>query len=340
MFFRPHGRQVLLLHSYRAHQGRVRHRQVWRFPSFQAFREAAVGWEQLVGELRPRCAEWKVNWEQLRLRALDLCQQLPEGRPTRSTSGQRIRAMARELARALECGENQHLVEAELRRIQARIAGLEPWREQLLQQRASLPQQRGRFDPADPTVQSYREQLRSWGEQFWQQGDFQAALEVHARWVQDCPEAEARNRYGALLQLLGRSDEALAQYRQQPVHDATSLYHKAALLHDQPRLSEAMDCLLAAMLKDQSVVHELERLEKGGHPQPGGYWYRYGCLWSAQARQFALDIFSLMAVKSRLREIRQTGIRLRYLIRPCYLHLFKKKLGIAGSHPGAANSGG
>ena len=328
MFFRPHGRQVLLLHSYRAQQGRVRHRTVWRFASFQAFHRAVVNWEQLRSELLPRCGEWQVNWERLRLRALDLCQQLPEG-PTRTPAKGRIQTLARGLARALECRQHLHEVAAELERIRVQIASLEA--SPLVQLRSSLPQQRGSFDPADPQVRSYRNQLQHWGEQLWQQGHLQAALEVHAQWVRDCPEVEARNRYGALLQLAGRGDDALQQYRQQPLGDATCRYHQAALLHSQDRLSEAMECLLAAMLKDQRVVLELERLEKGARPQPGGYWSRYGCLWSAQARQFALSIFSLMAVKSRLREMRCQGKRPRYLIRPCYLHLFKQKLGIAGS---------
>jgi len=320
MFFRPWGRQVLLLHSYRDQEGRVRQQRLRCFNSFEEFRQAVGDWERLQAELSEHGAERRVNWEGLRRRALELCARLPEGSASRLRQG-KVRSMARGLARALEDPANHCGIEVELQRIQARIT-LDPM--PLTQARARLPQQRGSFHAGHPQVQAYRDQLLSWGEQLWRQGDLQGALEVHAQWAKDCPDSEARNRYGALLQLLGRDDEALAQYARQPALEATSRYHKVALLHARNRLSEAMDTLLEAMLREPSVVEELER--PGPHPE--GYWSRYACLWSPAAREFALRVYSLMAVKSRLREMRTRGHRPRYLIRPCYLHLFKKKLGI------------
>ena len=328
MFFRPHGRQVLLLHSYRDQQGRVRHRQLRRFPSGQ-FHQVVAGWEQLRGELTPRCSGWKVNWERLRERAQELSQRL---QPTaaRQVRPDRLQQLARGLARALEQTENHGPIEVELGQIQAqagRLASQRP-QQQLVAARARLPQQRGRFDPTDPQVQPYRQELSQRGQRLWQQGRLDEALEVYARWVQDCPDSEARNGYGALLQLAGRDQEALIQYAAQPLREAVSRYHKAALLHARNRLSESLDSLLEAMLRDPSVALELEAIERGARPQPGGYWSRYACLWSPEAQQFALRVSGLMAVKRRLLAIKNEGRRPHWLIRPHYLHLFHQKLGI------------
>lgn len=324
MFFRPWGRKVLLLHSYRDQEGRVRQLRLRCFPSVEEFRQAVGDWERLQADLSEHCADRRVDWEGLHRRALDLCARLPERSARRPAQG-KVKSMARGLARALEDPASHSEIEVELQRIQARIAR-QPT--PLTRARATLPQQRGSFHPCDPQVHTYRDHLRSWGEQLWDGGDLQAALEVHAQWVEDCPDSEARSRYGALLQLLGFDEEALAQYARQPAREATSRYHKVALLHARNRLSEALDTLLEAMLREPSIVYELERLERGVHPRPEGYWSRYACLWSPAAREFALRVYSLMAVKSRLRRMRTQGGRPRYLIRPCYLHLFKKKLGI------------
>lgn len=343
MFFRPHGRQVLLLHSFRDSLNRVRHRQLARWRSVDEFRRMVGQRGSLKTELEPRCAEWKVDWEQLQQRAELLCHKLPNP-PLPSLSPKRLRAAARVLARELDHPQVLDLIGEELERIRARLQSHtqpeQPWQALIRQERARLPQQNGRFDPSSPEVRSYRDLLRQWGSQLWRQGQLPASLELHREWVRICPEAEACHRYGALLQLAGRSQEALEQYRRVPLTEATAHYHQCALQFQAGRPDLALERLLEAMRRDQRPILELERLEKGGRPQPGSYWDTYAPLWSPESRSFALKVYSLMAVKSRLLQIRQTGKRLRHLIHPRVLFLFREKLGIAGAASESANSGG
>lgn len=333
MYLRKQGRRIYLLQSYRDGQGRVRQRRLGHFTDL-------ASWHRQRLELPLRCPELRGELDSLRDRAESMLEgQTPRSQPKSSVES--IRGLVRTLLTKLAEEDDEevfHEVAGDLQQLVARISppdaeGLRAEAEALMSQgdfeaaeanldqivvaaRAALPARRQSFDASDPKAQAYLGGLELLAEALLKQNLWQDAAVVFEERVRHTPTPLASClTYGALLQRLGRREEALEQYSALPNSEAIRHYNVASVHWQGGRADDALVHLLRGFTCDVEPAKALSRLHMDRIPGRGAvYWENYGDLWDTQGRKFILTIFAQPWVRRRLRVTREQGIRARNLV--------------------------
>lgn len=314
MFLRIHGRQILLLHSYRNGLNQVRQRCLARFQSDQGRKQ---NWERLAGEV----PQWGPELERLRPKAQELIEHLQKGEPSQQERLQQIERTARRLLRLLADPRlDQPQVESHLRALRARLredalVG-EGLRERMEQQRSRLVPCRKRFDTTETEAQDYLRCAQQLAHHLHHQGRREEALQTMALRVQNSPDLQANSEYAVWLQQGGQNQEAIRALQVLPLGDPWRNLNLAALHWQGGRFHEAFDQLSRGLVGCPYALEALQGIESGRKVWRGHqYWDKFGHLWDTPARQFLLALAAEPLAKKQLHRVLTGGARPRTLIR-------------------------
>jgi hypothetical protein len=164
----------------------------------------------------------------------------------------------------------------------------------------------------------YRQKLESQRDLHRRLAQWEQACEVQELLARAFPGPRTWADLGALLQRLGRWEEAAAQYQRLPEGQALRHYQTASLLCARGGPEESLLPLLRAMTLDRSIADALVDSHKGREAWRGGdYWSRYGQCWDDTARKYFLAIYQQSLVKMALGRAQRLGTKPRRLFREC-----------------------
>ncbi|MCW5869625.1 MAG: tetratricopeptide repeat protein [Candidatus Eremiobacteraeota bacterium] len=321
---RKRGRRVLLLHSYRDGQGRVCQARLGDFSEVEEARSCLSNpvWREDFARRFPRV---KVDWA----RVLRQAEETPENPPRRSHSRSHSRSRSRSLELRLDEAlstflrlwaqvEDAHLTQkiADVLRDRLRLAELDPTDLEALEWRTRARLEPRRSDFRDGTADVYLETLSRRAEQLKAQGRLQEACQVLEEVAQSKPTAEHQADYAAALQVLGRTEEAIAQYERMPRSSAVRYYNLASIYCRNGQMDQALGQLMSAMLRDSQVARAVKSMRAGQTPLRGQeYWQKFGDLWDPVGRWFLLGTYSQPLVRSRLTRAAENRQKPRELVK-------------------------
>jgi len=329
MFLRKRHLRYVLLHTYRDGRGRVRQRRLGHFEDRAALARQLEPerWSCWVKAFAQDYPEVKVDWERLLLQARrflassecnDKQNVQAKRRTSKDTRADQIQRLIRTLGGLLDQENDPEVLQRVAPSLQQLLSKSTPpddelgeLRQRFYQERANLPSRRC-FDPADPQVVPYLAALQLLLQALDSQGQWDECARLLAEQVRRCPSAQGYADYGAVLQLLGRSDEAMQQYQCIPGREAARHYNMVSCCFQTGAVEEALEHLLRALNRDRSVADALKRIEKGHPPDP--YWDRYGRLWSHKAKSFVQQVYRQFPVRRRLRQVGERGVQARSLL--------------------------
>lgn len=179
---------------------------------------------------------------------------------------------------------------------------------ELMLYHSRLSPRRRRFDPSDPIVRPYCETLDRVLEDLKWKGQIEACCELLKRRIECCPEPESWLEYGAILQRMGRYDEASAAYERLPNRDFRKHYNLASVSFAQGQPEEAFTRILRGLTRDPEAWTRRKDWKESK------YWRRFGDLWSQEGLRFLQSISGQTLVRFRLRTSRERGVVLRNLV--------------------------
>lgn len=305
MFLRRMGRRILILHSYRDGRGKVCQRRLGHFSD-------VAGLELELRELPQRCANIECDVSRLRARGQELLG--AEEGPRATSTEQARRALRRLLNWLAEESEVQRLG-PELAVLKARLEEVKPGEATpLARSRSSLSSRRRRFDPSDPKAQSYLQALDQLAEE---SSNPHEAARILGERVIACPDSRGLLRYGALLQKLGQHRQAMDYYQRVPDSEGHRHYNLGAACWQLGDFEQALVHFLQGMARQPETAEALVRVHQGKPARQGTeYWQEYGGLWDDLGRKFLLTIANQHLVRRRVRQARESGIKVRNLVRP------------------------
>jgi len=329
MFLRKRHQRYVLLHSYRDGRGRVRQRRLGHFEGKDALARhlQPERWQQWKAAFVEEHPEVNVDWQRLQIQAqkfvddsdpADKPGALTKRRTSRKSREEKIEQHLRALTSLLEQESQPEFLQRIVPKLEQLLSEVVPLndelgslRKRLHQERAKLPPKRS-FHPTDPQVVPYLEALHPLLQALEGDGQWDECARLLAQRVHRCPCPQAFADFGAILQLLGRVDEAIEQYECIPNREAVRHYNLASCCFQAGRTEQALEHLLRALNRDRTVADTLKRMEKGHAVDP--YWQRYGRLWSQKARSFLQQVYRQFPVRRRLRQVGERGVQARSLL--------------------------
>lgn len=328
MFLRKRHQRYVLIHSYRDGRGRVRQLRLGHFEgkTALALQLEPERWQHWISAFAEDHPEVQVDWQRLRGQAqrfLESNDFEDKARPTKrvltESRVERIERMIRALSSLLDREDEPEVLQRlvpQLEQLLTKAAApddeLRGLRERLRQERANLPVRRRSFEPDDPQVIPYLEALQSLLEGLDGEGNWEECVPLLAERVQRCPSPQGYADYGAILQLLGRFNEAMAQYECIPNREAVRHYNMAACCFQAGHTEDALEHLLRGLNRDRTVADTIKGMEKGHGLDH--YWKRYGRLWSQKARSFLQQVYRQFPVRRRLSQVGERGVQARSLL--------------------------
>jgi len=300
-------RRVLILHSYRDGRGKVCQRRLGHFTNL-------AGLERELQDLPRRCPELECDVPRLRQRAKTLLSQCEEPKG----SSERARKAVRALLDWLSEEPDPQVLAPELAALRGRLEEVvQVDATPLSRTRSVLPTRRRRFDPSDGKAQPYLRSLDRLAEEARQQGREHEEARILEERVKACPDSQARLQYGALLQKLGRHDEAIEQYQRLPDGEGHRHYNLASACWQLGDFERALVHLLRGMARQPETAEALVRVHQGKPARAGScYWQEFGELWDALAKKFLVAIAGQHLVRRRVRQAREWGVKVRNLVPP------------------------
>lgn len=305
MFLRQHGRQVLLLHSYRDGLGQVRQRCLARFRDRE-------GLELHWGHLQREFPAWRPQLDGLRPKAEAMVKDSPS---PPADAGEPLQRATRALLRLLsQVSLEDPRVVATVAPLRARLgAGGESRQDppdDLERHRSAIKPGRTRLDAAELQSAPYLGALMERALHLRERGQKREALACLRERMQLCPDLESTSLY-AFWQ--GGRRGACGALEKLAQADGARDYNLAALHFRAERYEEAVRALLQGIARRPAVAQALQR----GNEQDA-YWNRYGYLWGDGARKFLLKVAGLPQICHRLKRAWARGVRPRTLVRPFY----------------------
>lgn len=180
-----------------------------------------------------------------------------------------------------------------------------------------LPSRRRRFDPSDPKARPYLQALDQLVEAARQRGHQQEEAQILGERVKACPDSRGLLQYGALLQKLGQHHQAMESYQRVPDSEGPRHYNLGAACWQLGEFEQALVHLLRGMARQPEIAEALVRLHQGKEARNGAdYWLEYGHLWDGLGREFLLTIAGQHLVRRRVRQARESGVKVRSLVPP------------------------
>ncbi len=301
MFLRKRGRRVLLLHSYRDGQGRVCQARLGHFLEVDEARRCLYepAWRE---DFAGRFPGVKVDWARVTRQVGAIPENSPgpaRPRPLKVRLDEALRTFLHLWAR-VEDADLAHQV-ADVLRDRLRLAERDDSDLEARQWRARARLEPRRTDFHDGAADEYIQTLESRAGELKTQGRLQEACQVLEEIAQSQPTFERRADYAAALQVLGRTEEAIAEYERISRKSAVRFYNLASIYCRDGRMDKALGNVMSAMLRDRHPAKALE-CQRAGRPPAHGleYWDRFGHLWDPVGRWFVLGIYSQLLVRSRL----------------------------------------
>jgi tetratricopeptide (TPR) repeat protein len=248
--------------------------------------------ERRLADVRENSPELSLNEATVRHQGLQkLSDETPLKRADPDLRVEKIRRAIRSLQTLLAEEEDQAVLEEvspQLGQLRARLAGFENENtEEIGRARIHLSPRRRRFDPCEREAGPYLEALEQGWRELEREERWQECVEVAHQRVEACPDEESGLRYGHLLHKLGRTGEAIEQYRRLSRLDPVRNYNLVAACWRENRKAEALDFLLSGLAADPDGLWRQD------------YWDRFGGCWSEAARNFVQSILRQPLVNTR-----------------------------------------
>ncbi|MBN9415598.1 MAG: hypothetical protein J0I12_09160 [Candidatus Eremiobacteraeota bacterium] len=313
---RKRANRVLLLRSYRDGEGKVRQARLGHFLSVQEARDSlrSQDWRD---DFSRRNVGLKIDWDGL----ADQAEQLPDAdvkpvpqRPLGLRVEEALSTFLRlwpQLEDARRKREIADLLREQLRRMEAPESELET-----LQWQAEAALEPRRTQRQDGSADFYLKTLGERASQLQEQGRMDEACGLLERRVTANPSEQNLAEYGAVLQMLGRTEEAIAQYRRIPRANPIRHYNLASLYCTKGRMDEALTAVMDGLLRDSRIARATTALREGRPPDHGQeYWEKFGHLWDPIGRWFLMGTYAQPLVKLRLSNAAGSRVLPRMLVK-------------------------
>ena len=316
MFLRKRANRVLLLQSYRDGEGKVRQARLGHFLSVQEARDSLRSqvWRD---DFSRRNVGLKVDWEQLLEQANQLPGEIPRPvnpRPLELRAEEALSTFLRlwpQLEDAQRKSEIADLLRERLRLMEASESELEA-----VQLRAETALEPRRVQRQDGSADLYLKTLGDRATQLQEQGRMEEACGLLERRATMNPTEPHLAEYGAALQILGRSEEAIAQYRRISRTNPVRHYNLASLYCNAGRMDEALTAVMNGLVRDSQVARATTALREGRTPDHGKeYWDKFGHLWCPIGRWFLMGTYAQPLVKARLFRVAESRVVPRMLVK-------------------------
>lgn len=298
---------MLLLHSYRDGQGRVCQARLGHFAEVEEARHclSQPSWRQ---DFARRFPEVKVDWARVTLQAGGISKNPKKpirSRPLEARLDEALTTFLRLWARLEDASLNQQI--ADVLRDRLRLAERDDTDLEAKEWRARARLDPRRTDFHDGAAEDYIQTLEARAEELRSQERLHEVCQVLHEVVQSKPTPDRRAAYGAALQVLGRTDEAIAEYQRIRRNSAVRYYNLASIYCQVGRMDMALGHVMSAMLRDCQPAKAVKCQREGRSPASGlEYWDKFGHLWDPIGRWFMLGTYSQVLVRSRLSKAAET----------------------------------